>query len=97
MKSQKAGGADECITAFYQKNVILSIDRSQKFRQRKETKYMAKREEVMWRINRICSVVNDETLEQLERIMLAYINGAAVKKGLVRKPGNDNTEKKEVK
>lgn len=61
-------------------------------------KYMAaKREEVMWRINRICSVVNDETLEQLERIMLAYINGAAIKKGLVRKPGNDNAEKKEAK
>lgn len=57
----------------------------------------AKREEVVWRINRICSVVNDETLEQLERIMLAYINGAAVKKGLVRKPENKNTGKKEVK
>jgi hypothetical protein len=27
-KITKAGGADECITAFYQKNVILSIDRS---------------------------------------------------------------------
>lgn len=57
----------------------------------------AKREEVMWRINRICSVVNDETLERLERIMLAYINGVAVKKGLVRIPENKNTGKKEVK
>lgn len=57
----------------------------------------SKREEVMWRINRICSVVSDETLEQLERIMLAYINGTAVKKGLVRKPENKNTGKKEVK
>lgn len=39
----------------------------------------------MRRIERICSVVNDETLEQLERVMLAYINGVAHKQEVIRR------------
>ena len=57
---------------------------------------MTQREEVICRISSICSAVNDDTLEQLERIMLAYIAGAAVKKG-VKKKTVQTTQTKEVK